>query len=42
MYGGRLLKNLNAHVMYSALVYSKISFGLIKIIKLSCTISVIL
>ena len=28
--------------MYSPLVYSKISYGLIKIIKLSCTFSVIL
>ena len=28
--------------MYSLLVYSKISYGLVKIITLSCTFSVIL
>jgi len=37
MYGGRLLKIL----IYSPLVYSKISYGLIKIIELSCTFSMI-
>jgi len=41
MYGG-IAENPNAHVMYSLLVYSKISYRLVKIIKLSCTFSVIL
>jgi len=37
-----MVENPNAHVMYSALVPSKISYELVKIIKLSCTFSVIL
>ena len=35
------VENLNAHVMYSPLVYSKTCYGLIKIIELSCNFSVI-
>jgi len=38
MYGGRLLKIL----IYSPLVYSKISYGMIKIIELPYTFSMIL
>ena len=38
MCGGRLFKIL----IYSPLVYSKIYYGLIKIIELSCTFSMIL
>jgi len=30
-----IVEDLNAHIMYSHLEYSKFSFGLIKIIKLS-------
>jgi len=40
MYGG--VEDLNAHVINSPLVYGKISYGLIKIITLSCTFSIIL
>ena len=38
----KIVENPNGHVMYIPLVYSKISYGLVKIIKLSCTFSVIL
>jgi len=35
-------EDLNAHVINFPLVYWKISYGLIKIIELSCTFSMIL
>ena len=38
----KIIEHLNAHIIYSPLVYSKISYGLIKITELSCTFSMIL
>jgi len=34
----KITDDLNACIIYSPLVYSKISYGLIKIIELSCTV----
>jgi len=38
----KITDDLNAHIMYFPLVYNKISYGLIKIIELSCTFCMIL
>jgi hypothetical protein len=38
----KTVEDLNVHIMYSSLVYGKISYGMIKIIELSCTFSIIL
>jgi len=38
----KIVEDLNVHIMYSSLVYGKISYGMIKIIELSCTFSTIL
>jgi hypothetical protein len=34
----KIIEDLNAHVIYSPLVYNKISYGLIKITEFSCTL----
>jgi hypothetical protein len=38
----KIIKDLNVHVMYWPLVYSETGYGAIKIIKLSCTLSMVL
>jgi hypothetical protein len=38
----KIFEEFNAHVMYSPLVCSNVSYGLIKITELSCTFSMIL
>jgi hypothetical protein len=36
--GWEIIKNSNTHIMYPSLVYSKISYGLIKVIYGSCLV----
>ena len=33
----KIVEDLSAHIVYCPLVYSKISYGMIEIIELSCT-----